>query len=119
MNSTPSSASLIFALRLRPGLAHVFGHQAGAVGLDEVALLENAHRAEDLAEDAGDGRLAGAGIAGEDHVQAHVGVGQARPRRGAFAASDIGERADFVLDAVEPDQLVELGERFLQVDGCA
>ena len=69
-------------VRFGAGLAHVFGHQAGAVGLDEVAFLQNAHRAKDLAEDPGDGRFAGARVAGEDHVQAHIGVRQpASPRR--------------------------------------
>ena len=102
MNSTPSSASLILALRLRARLAHVLGHQAGAIGLDEVPLLEDSHRAEDLAEDARDGRLAGARVAGEHHVQAHVGVGQARLAAALLQLQVVRERADFLLDASRP-----------------
>ena len=39
---------------LGAGLAGVLGDQAAAVGFDEVALREDAHGAEDLADDAGD-----------------------------------------------------------------
>ena len=74
-------------LRLRTRLAHILRHQAGAVGFDEMPLLQNPHRAEDLAEDPGDGRLARPRIAREHHVQAHFGVAPAQPRRGAAAAS--------------------------------
>ena len=45
---------------LRGRLADVAGDEVRAVGLDEVALGHEAERAQDLAEQAGDGRLAGA-----------------------------------------------------------
>ena len=47
----------------RRGLPDVAGHQAGPVGLHEVAALDDAEGAVDLGEQAGDGGLPGAGVA--------------------------------------------------------
>ena len=55
---------------LQRRLADVAGDQAGPVGLDQVALLDDPERPVDLGEQAGDGGLAGARVAGEDEVAA-------------------------------------------------
>ena len=52
------------------GLPDVAGDEVRPVGLDEVALGDDRQRAQDLAEQPGDGRLAGARVAGEHEVVA-------------------------------------------------
>ncbi len=54
----------------RRGLADVAGDELRAVGLDEVTLRDDAEGAVDLAEQPGDGGLAGARVAGEHEVVA-------------------------------------------------
>ena len=51
------------------GVSDVAGHQGGAVGLDQVVALEVAQAVQDLAHEAGDGGLAGAGVAEEHAMQ--------------------------------------------------
>ena len=90
-----------------------------AIGLDEMPLLENAHRAKDLAEDARDSRLARARVAGEHHVQADVGVRQPRLAAPPLQLQVIRERADFVLDRVEANQRIQFRQRFIQLSSQA
>ena len=72
MSSTPWSASSKRASTSGAVWPDVAGHQAGPVGLDEVAALDDAEGAVDLGEQPGDGGLPGAGVAGEDQVAALV-----------------------------------------------
>ena len=54
-------------------------------------------------------RLAGAGVAVEDHVQAELGRGQAGVFAFGLNLKEVGERADFFLDVGEADEAVEFG----------
>ena len=73
MNSMPSSADVTTSCTLRRGLADVARHEPAAIGLDEVALGERAQHRVDAREQAGDGRLAGAGVADEHEMAAALG----------------------------------------------
>ena len=97
-------------VRLRAGLARVFGHQPGTVGLHEVSLGKNAHGAEDAADDPGHGGLAGTRIAAKHHVQAEGRFGQAGPLALLLDFQEVDQAADLLLDVVQPDQLVQLGQ---------
>ena len=78
------------------GLAEVAGHQLRAVDLDQLALGEQPDRLVDAGHEAGDGGLAGAGVAGEDQVPGDGRALQARPwsaaRRPAGSRSGAGSR---------------------------
>ena len=98
MNSTPSSASSIFALVFGPVWpAYPATSPERSVSI-RCPFFEHAHRGKDLADDARDGRLAGARVAGEDHVQAHLGVGQPGLAAPLLQLQIIRQRADFLLD---------------------
>ena len=99
--------------RLHRGLPDVPGDELAAVDLDELALGEQPERLVDRADEPSDRRLPGARVANEDQVPAH-------PRRlepGLDAhLLDLEQGnlpVDLLLDPVEPDHRVELGEQLL------
>ena len=114
MKSTPSSASSIFLCAFGSRLAGVLGHQAGAVRLDEVAAGEDAHRPEDVAEQAGHRRLAGARVAAEDGVQADGGGRQAELLACLLHLQVVDQPAHLLLDRSQADQGVQLRQRLVQ-----
>ena len=69
--------------------------------------------AQDLAEQPGDGRLAGAGIAGEHEVVAGLDRRQPPLLAQPLDAQQAGQPAHVGLDLLEADQRVELGEQLL------
>ena len=62
-------------LGLEGGLPHIASHQTAAVHLHQLPLGENAQASVDAGHHPGHHGLAGAGIAGEHHVQRHIGGG--------------------------------------------
>ena len=68
----PAERRLEHGSRLRRRLADVAGDEVGSIGLHEVALGHQAEAAQDLAEQPGHRRLAGARVAGEDEVVARL-----------------------------------------------
>ena len=99
--------------RLRRRLADVAGDEVRAIGLDEMALRHESEGAQDLAEQAGDGRLAGAGIAREHEVVAGLQRRQLPLGAQLLDAQQAGQATDVGLHGVEADEVVELGEQLL------
>ena len=89
-------------------LADVLADERGAVDLDEVSLLEQAHGAVHLGEQPGDGRLAGAGVAEEDEVLARRDLGQVVLLPPRLHLQEGEQRVHLLLDRLEPDEPVEL-----------
>jgi hypothetical protein len=90
-------------------LADVAADQRGAVDLDEVSLVEQAHRSVHLGEQAGDGGLAGARIAEEDEVLARRDLGQLMLLPPGLHLEERDERVHLLLHGLQSDQAVELG----------
>ena len=103
------------AVGLDRGRADVLADEPGAVDLDEVAALQQAHRAVHLREQPRDGRLARAGIAEEDEVLARRDLGEAVLLPARLHLEEGDQRAHLLLHGLEPDERVELdlkrGER--------
>ena len=108
MKSTPSSARRIARSVLMRRRADVLADEPGAVDLDEVAALEQAHRAVHLREQPRDRRLARARVAEEDEVLARRDLGEAVLLAPRLHLEEGDERAHLLLDRVEPDERVEL-----------
>ena len=103
--------------RLRRRLADVAGDEVGSVGLDEVAFGDEAEGAQDLAEQAGHGRLAGPRVAGEHQVVARLQGRQVALLAELLDAQEAGQPAHVGLDGLEADEVVEFGEQFLDRAG--
>ena len=86
---------------------------SGAVGLDQMTLGDDAQGAQDLAEQPGDGRLAGAGVAGEHEVVAGLQRREPPLLAQALDAQQAGEPPYVGLDLLQTDQRVELGQQLL------
>ena len=96
------------------GLADVLADERGAVDLDEMALLEQAHRAVHLREQARDRGLARARVAEEDEVLARRHLGEAVLLAARLHLEEGDERVHLLLDGLEPDERVELGLQLLE-----
>ena len=96
--------------RLRRRLPDVTGDEVRAIGLDEMALGHESEGAQDLAEQPGDGRLAGARIAREHEVVARLQRRQLPLSAQLLDAQQAGQATDICLHGVEADEVVELGE---------
>ena len=97
--------------RLRRRLPDVAGDEVRAIGLDEMALRHQSEGAQDLAEQAGDGRLAGPGVAREHEVVAGLQRRQLALGAQLLDAQQAGQATDIGLHGVEADEVVELGEQ--------
>ncbi len=113
MNRTPPYAFAVDLGGLDRGLAEVAGHEFGPVDLDQLALGEQPDRLVDAGDEAGDGGLAGAGVAGEDQVPGDGGALQAGLGAQPVHPQDRGLAPDLALHRREADQLVELGQPLL------
>ena len=102
---------------LRSGLAHEPGDEPGAVDLDQMAPVDHAERPVDLGEQPRHGGLARPRVAGE-HEMARL-VEDREPPLGPqqLDAGEVGDELHLGLDAVEPDQGVELGEDLVDRTG--
>ena len=114
MKSTPSSARRIARFVLIAVAPTYWPTSAGAVDLDEVALLQEAHRAVHLREQARDRRLARARVAEEDEVLARRDLGQPVLLAARLHLQEGDERVHLLLDRLEPDERVELGLQLLE-----
>ena len=104
-------------LRLDGGLTDVAGHQAAAVHLHQLALGEDAQRVVDTRHQPRDHGLARAGIAGEDHVQGKVRVGQVVFLAALEHGGHVDEVVDLTLDLSEADVAVQLRAQILDLLG--
>ncbi len=102
-------------LRLDRRLADVAGHEAGAVHLHELARRERPDGVVQPAEQTGDRRLAGAGVAHEDHVHAHRRDGQAVLLAELAHLDEVHHRLDVLLHGVEADETVQLRHERIEV----
>ncbi len=95
------------------GRAEVLADQVGPVRLDHLGPHQQPEGGEDPAQDAGDRGLAGAGRPGEDEVPGGRLADQPVrvPQLGHAQLGDDG--ADLLLDRLQADQLVQLGDRAL------
>ena len=100
-------------LRLGCRLTDVAGDEIGPVGLDQVPLLDDAEGAVDLAEQARHRGLPSSGVADEHEVAAGLDHGELLFGAQLLHTQQAGELADLGLDVIEPDQLVELEQQFL------
>ena len=96
------------AVGLDCGHADILTHETGAIDLDEVAALEQAHRAVYLGEQPRHRRLAGAGIAEEDEVLRGRDLGEAVPLPLGLHLQEGNERPHLFLHGFEAGQRVEL-----------
>ncbi len=117
ISSTPPSARSKAATTRPGGLPDEPGDQARPVGLDQVAPLDDAQRAVDLGQQSGDGGLARARVAGEHEVPALVEHGQVALAADLLDAEQVRDEVDLVLDAVEADEGVELGQQLVERAG--
>ena len=102
-------------LGLEGGLAHIARHQAGAVHFDQLSLAQDADGSIKPTDQAGDGGLAGTGVAEEDHVEAHR-----RNRKVVLLAEltdldEVDEVFDLLLHGLEAHQAVQLLHQLVKV----
>src|SRR6266511_4046017 len=102
------------AIRLDRRRPDVLPHEAGAVDLDEVAALQQSHRAVHLRKQPGDRRLARAGVAEEDEVLARRDFGEPVLLPSRLHLEKCDQRAHLLLHRVQPDQRVELGLQLIE-----
>ena len=102
-------------VRPRRGLADVFRDEAGAVALDQMALLQQPERAVDAAHETGHGRLARAGIADEDGVVARWDGRQSLAGPQLLEPREVRQLPDLLLHGGEADELVQLGQERTQL----
>jgi hypothetical protein len=79
-----------------------------------VSLRDDTDDPVDRGQQPGHGRLAGAGVAGEDEVVAVAVDGQTPLLAQPLDPQQVGEPPDLALDVVEADQLVELCHEVLE-----
>ena len=91
--------------RRRP---HVLADEPRPVDLDQVALLEQAHRAVHLREQARDRRLARPRVAEEDEVLRGRNLGQAVLEPPRLHLEERDQRPHLLLHSLEADERVEL-----------
>jgi hypothetical protein len=85
-------------------VAHVLPDQVVAGGADQVAAAQVAQALEDLGHPQRDRGLAGAGAAGEAHVQRGAGGGEAEAGAEPVYQEQGGDLADPGLDRVNADE---------------
>ena len=102
-------------LGLDGGLAHIPGHQTAAVHLYQLALGEDVQTPVDPGHHPGHHGLAGAGVAGEHHVQGHIRGGQVVLAAKLVDGGHVDEVADLLLDGGKADVAVQLRLQVLHV----
>ncbi len=105
--------------RLRPGLGlpDVAADQGAPVRLDELAGGEDTELFVDLPDEPCDGRLAGAGVSGEHHVERDGGGDEAVLSALLCNPDHVYGGPDFLFYGVEPDEAIELCEELFQAQG--
>ena len=105
------------AARQRGGVAGVAAHEVAAAHLHELPALERPDGLEVLGHQAGDGGLAGAGVAGEDHVHRKAGGLHSGGGAALLDLEIIGQTEDVFLDRGKAHQLRDLGLDLVQRAG--
>ena len=90
-------------------LAHVSGHQTGAIHLHKLPLGQQVQAVIDARHQPGDHGLAGARIAGKHHVQAHVRSLQPLFPAQRVYRGQVDQVVDLALDGGQPHIAVQLG----------
>ena len=101
-------------LGLQGRLAHIAGHQAGAVHLHQLPLAEHPHRPIDLGQQPGHGGLARARVAQKDQVQGHGWHGQVGLLAQLSHLHQVDQALHVLLHLVQAAQAVQLGEQLVQ-----
>ena len=96
-------------------LAHIACHQTAAVHLNQLSLGQDAQASVDAGHQPRDCGFAGARIAGEDHVQRQILVGQIFGLPQLIDLHQIDEGADFPLDVLQAHIAVQLFQQVLYV----
>ena len=90
------------------GVAGVAAHEVSPAHLHQLPALEGADGLEVFCHEPGDGGLAGAGVAGEDHVHREAGGLEARRRTALLHLNVIGEAEDVFLHRCKTHEVVQL-----------
>ena len=114
MKRTPPMRTVDHGVRLDRRLADVPTDEVLTRRLHETAVIEEAECSEDLADQPGDGRLAGSGRAVEDEVMVQVGGPQTVCLPLSLHAEEGDQRPHPLLDGGETDKRIQLGENVLQ-----
>ena len=93
----------------------MLSHQAGAVHLHQLALAQHADGGVEPADQAGHGGLAGAGVAHEDHVQAHGRHGQLMLLPELADLHQVHQVLDVLLDLFQAHQVLQLGHEAVKI----
>ena len=102
-------------LGLEGGLPHIAGHKAAAIHLHQLPLGQDAQAAVDARHHARHHGLAGAGVAGEHHVQGHVGGGQVVLLPELVDLHHVDQVVYLVLDHLQADVAVQLRQQILDL----
>ena len=95
-------------------LADIARNQPAAVGFNQLPLAQKAELLIDFGDQPRHGRLARAGVAGEDHVEAHVHHLEVVLLAHGAHLDEVDERAHLVLDGFKADEAVELRHQLVQ-----
>ena len=101
------------------GVAGVAAHQVSPAHLHQLPALEGADGLEVLCHEPGDGGLAGAGVAGEDHVHREAGGLEARRRTALLHLNVIGKTEDVFLHWCKTHEVVQLFPDFFHCAGIS
>ena len=93
------------AVGQRCGVAGVAAHEVAAAHFHQLPALERPDGLEVLGHQPGDGGLAGAGVAGEDHVHRKAGCFHARSGAALLDLQIVGQTEHVFLDWGQTDQL--------------
>ena len=99
------------------GVAGVAAHEVSPTHLHQLPALEGADGLEVLCHEPGDGGLAGAGVASEDHVHREAGGLEARRRTALLHLNVIGEAEDVFLHRCKTHEVVQLFPDFFHCAG--
>src|SRR5262249_284297 len=94
-------------VRLDRGLTHVLRAEPGAIGFDQVALLQDAESGIHPPEQARDGGLARAGVADEYEVLRHVDNRETSLAACRLHTQEVDELPYLLLDRRQADQALE------------
>lgn len=116
MKRTPPSA-LWMTLLVRGRCGRCSGPRGLPAHLHQLPALEGADGLEVLCHEPGDGGLAGAGVAGEDHVHREAGGLEARRRTALLHLNVIGKTEDVFLHRCKAHEVVQLFPDFFHCAG--
>ena len=102
-------------LCLEGSLAHIACYKAGTIHFNQLSLAQDADGRVQAADQAGDGCLAGAGVAEEDHVKAHRRNRQVILLAELADLDEVDQVLYFLLHGLEANQAVQLLHQLIEV----